>query len=158
MRVVHCKREPYTKYIGRGSLFGNPFTHLPLTKTKALVQVTSIADAIGCFEKWARGGTDWDSVVPPKHRDWLWQAIDNLRRDDVLGCYCAPKRCHGEVIMKLWEENKRAKQYTSDGILKTVCPECGHVDEHPGFKRIITYRCTGCGNGFDCEPLEEAAK
>ena len=26
MRVVHCKREPSTKYIGRGSIYGNPYT------------------------------------------------------------------------------------------------------------------------------------
>lgn len=24
-RVVHCKREPYDVYIGRGSKWGNPF-------------------------------------------------------------------------------------------------------------------------------------
>jgi len=28
IRVVHCKREPYDVYIGRGSKWGNPFTHI----------------------------------------------------------------------------------------------------------------------------------
>lgn len=27
--VVHCKREPYDVYIGRGSKWGNPFSHNP---------------------------------------------------------------------------------------------------------------------------------
>ena len=37
MRVVDRRKEPFTRYIGRGSDFGNPFTHLQLTSTKALV-------------------------------------------------------------------------------------------------------------------------
>jgi hypothetical protein len=44
-------------------------------------------------------------VIPPLHREWLWQAIRNLREDDVLGCYCVPAHaCHGNVIVRLWGE------------------------------------------------------
>jgi hypothetical protein len=39
-----------THYIGRGSALGNPFTHLPLGRTKALVQVPTIEDAVACFD------------------------------------------------------------------------------------------------------------
>ncbi len=46
MRVVHCKRERCTKYIGRGSIYGNPFTHLPVGNTKASVQVGSVDEAV----------------------------------------------------------------------------------------------------------------
>jgi hypothetical protein len=69
------------------------------------VQVATVEDAIGCFEDWARGSTAWDVVIPPLHREWLWQAIRNLREDDVLGCYCVPAHaCHGNVIVRLWGE------------------------------------------------------
>ena len=61
MRVVHCKREPSTKYIGRGSIYGNPFTHLPVGSTKASVQVGSIDEAVDSFE----GVAAWRSEVGP---------------------------------------------------------------------------------------------
>lgn len=108
MRVVHCKHDFYTQYIGRGSPLGNPFSHLPPSRTKALVWVDTLEDAIGCFEDWARGSTCWDIVISPSLREKLWDAIMLLRADDVLGCYCVPAhRCHGEIIVKLWEEKRQ---------------------------------------------------
>lgn len=106
MRIVHCQRDFHTQYIGRGSALGNPFTHKPLAKTQAYVRVETVDDAIGCFEDWARGSTCWDIVIPPELREKLWEAIMLLKADDVLGCYCAPNPCHGDVIMKLWKEKK----------------------------------------------------
>lgn len=105
MQVVHCKREPYTKYIGRGSDLGNPFTHLPLSKTKAYVQVPTVDDAVGCCEDWARGSSAWDLIIPVHVRDKFLAAIKTLYCDEVLGCYCKPMHaCHGDVVVKLWEE------------------------------------------------------
>ncbi len=82
MTVVHCKREPFTHYIGRPSVFGNPFT---------------IADygrhtAIAMFEEWAR------------QQPTVLDAILALPADAVLGCWCHKQRCHGHVIMRLWKE------------------------------------------------------
>lgn len=37
-RVVNCRRAPYDVYIGRGSKWGNPWTHLPLAGTLAEVE------------------------------------------------------------------------------------------------------------------------
>jgi len=108
MRVVHCKREPFTKYIGRGSALGNPFTHLPLHKTKALVQVANVDEAICYCERWARGDRSWDSLIIPKIRRRFLEAIKRLNDDDILGCYCVPYHaCHGDVIVKLYYEMKQ---------------------------------------------------
>jgi hypothetical protein len=106
LEVVHCKRESYTKYIGRGSDLGNPFTHLPLSRTKAYVQVPTVEDAVACCEDWARGSTAWDHIIPRSVRDKFLAAIHTLYEDDVLGCYCVPYHaCHGEVVAKLWKES-----------------------------------------------------
>jgi len=109
MDLVHCKRQPYTIYIGRGGPLGNPFSHLPAGKTRAQVEVPTVEDAVECCDAWARGTTNWDRVVPPAQRDRFLRAVDMLVEDDVLGCYCqlgAP--CHGLVIMRLWAERKKA--------------------------------------------------
>jgi hypothetical protein len=68
MRVVHCKREHYTKYIGRGSELGNPFTHLPLSETKASVHVGSIDEAVACCDQWLRGEPKWAHIEPERRR------------------------------------------------------------------------------------------
>lgn len=110
MKVVHCKRERYTKYIGRGSVLGNPFTHLPLEKTKAVVQVASIEEAVTCCEQWLRGDPKWAHIEPERRQKAL-AAIAELKQDDVLGCYCKPYHaCHGDPIVKIWEELRAGRQ------------------------------------------------
>ena len=88
-KVVNLKKEKYDVYIGRSSIFGNPYTHLPIEKTKAGVQVKNRNEAI------------------EKYREYFYDRIENdqefldevLRlKDKVLACYCAPKACHGDVI------------------------------------------------------------
>jgi hypothetical protein len=80
VRVVHCKREPYDVYVGRPSKWGNPFT-------------------IG------RDGTRLEVIN--KYADWLLNEgpFDDLHelRGKVLGCWCSPKPCHGDVL--LWYAN-----------------------------------------------------
>lgn len=79
MKVVHCKKELYDVYIGRPSKWGNPFT-------------------IG------KDGTREEVVC--KYREWLLRN-EVLSRDirtlrgKTLGCWCAPKPCHGDVLMEL---------------------------------------------------------
>ena len=105
MQVVHCKREPSTVYIGRGSDMGNPFTHLPLSKTKAYVQVLCVADAVSYCENWARGSITWDHVIPPAVRTKFLAKLKTLRETDVLGCFCRPMHeCHGDIIAVLHAE------------------------------------------------------
>ena len=83
MRVVHCREEPYTTYIGRPSIYGNPFP----------VKANSTRDeVIAKYEKYARNCPD------------LLEQIKALSEDAVLGCFCYPKPCHGDVIVKLWKE------------------------------------------------------
>jgi hypothetical protein len=76
-RVVHVKRAPYDVYVGRPSPFGNPFVI----------------------------GRDGDrGTVIRKYRAWLLAQpalVERARRElagKVLGCWCAPSPCHGDVL------------------------------------------------------------
>lgn len=93
MRVVHCKKSPYTQYIGRPSPFGNPYSHKD--DTAAQFTVDTVDEAIVSFEDYARDNAS------------LLQQIKNLPEDAVLGCWCKPGPCHGDVIVKLWKELNR---------------------------------------------------
>jgi hypothetical protein len=87
-RVVHCKKEPYDVYIGRGrgSPFGNPYSHQEGTLAK--FKVGSRAEAIQKFREYA--------LQDPA----LLQQIKGLK-GKVLGCWCKPQDCHGDVIAEI---------------------------------------------------------
>jgi hypothetical protein len=104
--VVHCKRGAYDRYVGRGpgarGRWGNPFR-------------------IGSH------GTREEVIA--LHREWLWGEVKAERvtleelaalAGKVLGCWCAPQRCHGETIVAaaLWAkrvlEGKAAFDRSSD--------------------------------------------
>ena len=86
-RVVHCKKEPYDIYIGRPSVWGNPFIE-------------------------GRDGTREEVI--DKYRQWIStqpRLLANLRqlKGKVLGCWCKGdtrnEACHGDVLIQLAEEN-----------------------------------------------------
>lgn len=101
MKVVNIRTEPSTHYIGRGSIAGNPFTHLPLYQTTALVQVGSREESIDTYRQWltTKAGEKFEFHRRKKLLEW----IDMLPEDAVLGCYCKPLSCHGDVIMEIWD-------------------------------------------------------
>ena len=74
--VVHCKVEPYDEYIGRGSKWGNPFKIGPDGTRE---------DVIAKY-------CDYIAVQPD-----LLAAVHTLK-GKRLGCWCAPRACHGHVL------------------------------------------------------------
>lgn len=92
IRVVHFKKEPYDIYIGRPSKWGNPFTHLQLKETEAKYQVKTREEAIESYRKWITEGEG-------QH---LLKDLHELK-DKVLGCWCRPQSCHGDVLAELVE-------------------------------------------------------
>lgn len=91
--VVHCKRDPYDIFIGRPSKWSSPFTHLPLEKTTALFQVSTREEAVRSYEVWL------------KEKPELLADIKELK-GKVLGCWCAPNLCHGDVLARLANEGE----------------------------------------------------
>jgi hypothetical protein len=83
VRIFSTPDRDHTKRIDRATQWGNPF----------ILHDESMRDEVcDAFEEYAR------------HRllsepDWL----EPLRGYD-LACWCAPKRCHGDTILKLLAE------------------------------------------------------
>jgi hypothetical protein len=122
VRVVHCKHESYTRFIGRGSIYGNPFTHLPLPRTRAVVQVQTLDESVDFYEDWLRGDPRW-ARIEPMHRIAILRALtSNAFEDtDILGCYCRPAhRCHGDVLDKLYQEFRQHGRIMAWGGLECV--------------------------------------
>jgi hypothetical protein len=79
-KVVNCKVEKYNVYIGRPSKWGNPFVL----------------------------GRDGDrKEVLEKYRDYLAlnpSLVADMRvelKGKILGCFCKPLPCHGDIILEL---------------------------------------------------------
>lgn len=95
--VVHCKKEKFDVYIGRGGMFGNPYTHLE-GKTLAKYKVASRNEAVEAYEPYARERMKNDEEFK-KAVAGLW--------GKVVGCFCTPLRCHGEILVRLADELHR---------------------------------------------------
>ena len=89
MKVVHCKREPYDVYIGRPSKWGNPYSHRPNTTAKFACDTRE--SAIEYYESYLRG-----------NERLLNDLVEIAGK--IMGCWCAPKCCHGDVLIKLCRE------------------------------------------------------
>ena len=78
-QVVHCKREPHDLYIGRPSKWGNPFV---------IGQDGTREQVVAKYEAWL--------LTQPE----LMEALPELK-GKVLGCWCSPRACHGDVLARL---------------------------------------------------------
>lgn len=100
--VVHFKKEPFDIYIGRPSKWGNPFTHIVDKHTLAEFVVKTREESIMKYLEWITKGNG----------RYLIKDLHELK-GKVLGCWCKPKPCHGEVLYKLvqkfYPDNKNNK-------------------------------------------------
>ena len=83
-KVVHCQKEYYDIYIGRPSKWGNPF---------AIGKHGSRVDVIHKYEDWIKTQSN------------LMNSLYELK-NKILGCWCNPQSCHGDVLIKLLEEQE----------------------------------------------------
>jgi hypothetical protein len=89
-KVVHCKKDRYDVYIGRGSRWGNPYSHKEGTAASWIVETRE--DAIRLYEEWLRAQPD------------LVAAAKKELKGKTLGCWCKPLACHGDVLLKIANE------------------------------------------------------
>ena len=94
-KVVHCKHEPYDILIDRTTKWGNPFTHIKTGKTLAKHVCKTRKEAIELYEPYLRQQLSEGKIL-----------IEDLLslQDKTLGCWCKPKSCHGDIIVKLINE------------------------------------------------------
>lgn len=93
-KVVHCKKESYDVYIGRPSKWGNPFTHKQDGKTLAEYVVEDRDTAVNAYREWITNGDG-------KH---LLDDLHELKGGKILGCWCKPQACHGDVLLELLDK------------------------------------------------------
>jgi hypothetical protein len=84
-RVVHCKKEEFDVYVGRGSRWGNPYSHKEGTLAEHVVG--SRTEAIQKFEEYLLSNEE------------LMGSLEELR-GKTLGCWCKPKSCHGDILIR----------------------------------------------------------
>lgn len=94
--VVNRRRHEFDVYIGRGSKWGNPYTHNP-GPTKAQFLVATRAEAIAKYREYILGRSDLLAALPE---------LVGKR----LGCYCKPLSCHGDVLVALILERNLESQ------------------------------------------------
>lgn len=92
-QVVHCMVEEYDVYIGRGrgSIWGNPFSHKH--GTAAAYVVDSVEEAVSKYREYIMSRPD------------LLEKIGELK-GKRLGCWCKTKGnpdapCHGDILAEL---------------------------------------------------------
>ena len=134
--VVNKRAHKYTHYIGRGSVFGNPFHCSPLPKAGDVVHVNTVEDACAQFKAWAKG-TVLRSHVEPERRVKLLHAIASLPDDAVLGCYCDdPAKCRGTTIIALRDDIKAGRV-----TVPKPKPPAGMDTGRMSFTIIVTLPC-----------------
>lgn len=82
--VVHCKKSEYEVYIGRGSIWGNPFE---IGKDGTRKQV------IEKYEEYLLNNPNLLIKLPEL-------------KNKVLGCWCSPLACHGDILVKYANQDK----------------------------------------------------
>lgn len=87
-RVVHFKKEGYDVYIGRPGPWGNPFTS---KKSSLAKKVGSKQEAIKLYREW---------ISLPEQAGQRQRARAELK-GKVLGCWCKPSDCHGDVLLAI---------------------------------------------------------
>jgi hypothetical protein len=115
--VVHCRREPFDMLIDRTTEWGNPFR---------IGRDGDRAEVLAKYRRWVLARTDLESALP---------RLAGRR----LGCWCAPRPCHGDVLADL--VCRLFCELPLDGP-GAPCPWCGRDDlttDAPGGVRCL--RC-----------------
>ena len=83
--VVNLKRDKYTLYIGRGSKWGNPYK---------IDKDNSREDVLKKYRVYISNKIDENPVT--------YDLSELLGQ--ILGCYCKPLDCHGDILIQIMEE------------------------------------------------------
>lgn len=78
--------EPYDVYIGRGSIFGNPFSHM--NNTQAEFKVKTREEAVASYKAWVQTQPHIMAEIPKL-------------KGKTLCCFCAPLACHGDILAEI---------------------------------------------------------
>jgi hypothetical protein len=92
--VVNLREEPYDVYIGRGSIWGNPFR---------IGRDGSRPEVIAKYKRYLIKRPELVAKIP-------------TLRGKRLGCYCSPRPCHGDVLARLADEPYLLRVFTCNKL------------------------------------------
>ena len=98
--VNRSNYDGHASYVGRPGPLGNPYSHVQSGMAEYMVGTRD--EAVDMYEPWLKEKLKTDNDTSRAFGDLVevYEAFGHL----VLSCWCAPKRCHAEVIAKLIEE------------------------------------------------------
>ena len=130
MKVVNLYKEKYDVYIGRKGKGQSGYFGSPIIIGKPCPLCNQIHNDNGstlrCYTKYARHRV----TVDPKFKE----AVLALR-GKILGCFCKPKPCHGDVLAEIC--NELNKENTA------ICEFCNvlHTEGEYRFGKHICNKC-----------------
>lgn len=86
---VGTKWDKNNYYIGRGSPLGNPF----VMQNKSIEERNRVCDL---YDQWFYEQLEKENLFLITELEKLHEL--SKQGDVILGCYCAPLRCHGDTI------------------------------------------------------------
>lgn len=85
-------------YIGRGSIWGNPYGVTGMKSKFPITYLPTLEDVLMAYEQHVRNSPSLISKL-------------NTLRGQRLACFCAPRPCHGDVLIRLVEEYAVGGEY-----------------------------------------------
>lgn len=85
----HGDAPPGAVYVGRGTMWGNPYSHIDYPNT---ILVETREEAV----------TQFENRVKDQNLEAVIKA--NLKGKDLI-CSCAPKPCHADVLLRIANED-----------------------------------------------------
>lgn len=104
IHVINVGKEDYSfspnyYYIGRdkfGNILGNPYSHLDEDKCLAIYKCKDRDEAVNnyaiYFDTMYGHNKEFTDII-----DEIYEKYKN-GEEIYLGCWCSPKRCHGDII------------------------------------------------------------
>jgi hypothetical protein len=110
-KIVNKRTNEYDVYIGRGSIWGNPFK----------IGIDGSRDEVILkYEKYLQNNPD------------LLKKLPSLK-GKTLGCFCKPKACHGDVLARLcddsYEKCPESEEPTKIEDQEGYCLDCDEFTE-----------------------------
>lgn len=84
--VVHVNKEHYDVLIDRTTIWGNPYSHKE--NTLAIYKVKTRKESIEKYREYILNNPELLAKLPEL-------------KGKVLGCWCKPLPCHGDVLIEL---------------------------------------------------------
>jgi hypothetical protein len=109
-KVVHVKKERYDIYMGRGMEWSVYWPESPWHNPFRIKGFGTEYSRDGVIIKFA------EYFYAPEQK-WLRdKALAEISSDAVLGCWCAPARCHSDIVAGYLEWKRGGKDDCSNAI------------------------------------------